>query len=423
MVYVSIMGCFIILLFSWLKLKDVIAPPFIISAIWMVMYIILFLRKGTIDLSSIYYFSFFIGLCFFVIGFFLVVRNRNKRNCHAKKEKRTDLSFNPLLIKVVLLIGIVLFLLFLIKVRTFITANYAFNFWQTLSIGRRTGMYSESSIISYSRNAIIAFSIVCSMIYFSNPNKKNRRYFLISLIIALFFTVTAGNRGIIFMLVLAVFFSYMIIKNYGNKKVSVILLVLALIILTIFIVFAFFKYVHEDQSNTFKFIMKQMRIYFSTSMIAFVEWIETFNNYSYGANTFRFFVAILNTVGYNIEIPSTVQEFVWVYGDRTNVYTVLHYYAMDFGLIYAFIIQLILGLFHGFLYKKAILSKLINPLFIAMQSISYYPLIYQFFSDQYFTILSTWIQLFFWIWLFTRKGFLITNKNRWQLSTFKNKGK
>ncbi|MBV1817955.1 O-antigen polymerase [Clostridium cochlearium] len=411
MIYVSIIGCFIILLFSWIKLKDVIAPPFILSAIWMLMYIVLLLRKSTVDLSSGYYLSFFLGLCFFVTGFFFVIRNKNKRNCLAKEEKNSDFKFNLLFIKITLLIISILFLLFFAKVSKYILSNYAFNFWQTLSIGRREGMFSEGYIISYSRNAIIAFFIVCGITYFSNPNKQNKKYFFILLIIALFFTVTAGSRGMIFMIVLAVFFSFMIIKNYGNKKTAVVLSVVILIILTTFIVFAFLKYVYEDRSNTFEFILKQMRIYFSTSMIAFVEWIKTFNDYSYGANTFRFFSAIFNAVGYNIEIPNTVQEFVWVYGDRTNVYTILHYYATDFGLIFAFMIQLILGMIHGFLYKKSVLAKEINSFFIALQSISYYPLVYQFFSDQYFTILSIWIQLIFWLWIFTRRGFLTNNKS------------
>lgn len=158
--------------------------------------------------------------------------------------------------------------------------------------------------------------------------------------------------------------------------------------------------------------MQQIRVYFSTSTIAFVEWIKTFNNYFYGINTFRFFVAVLSSIGYDIEVPSVVQEFIWVYGDITNVYTVLHYYAKDFGLVYALIIQLILGMIHGFFYEKSILYRGINPFFIAVQSLLYFPLINQFFDDKYFSILSTWIQLLFWIWLFTRRGFIITDRNK-----------
>jgi hypothetical protein len=88
MVFVGILGCFMIMFFSWLKLKDLAAPPSILSAIWLLMYIIMLLRRNTVDLSSVYYISFFVGLCFFIAGFFLIVGNKNKRKCNAIEEKK-----------------------------------------------------------------------------------------------------------------------------------------------------------------------------------------------------------------------------------------------------------------------------------------------------------------------------------------------
>lgn len=213
------------------------------------------------------------------------------------------------------------------------------------------------------------------------------------------------------MLVLALFFSNIIIKKYSNKKIAIMLLLIVLIILVTFISFAYMKYVYEDRSDTTQFIMKQLRVYFSTSMIAFVQWIETTWEYKYGANTFRFFAELLNGLGYDLSAVKAVQEYVYVYGDITNVYSVLHYYTSDYGLIYAFVIQVILGMTYGFIYKKAIINKKTTPFFIAVLSILYFPLINQFFDDKYFSILSTWIQLIFWIAFFTRRKFLYLHAN------------
>lgn len=408
MVYICIAGCLIILLFTWLKTKNIIAPPFILSAIWLFMYIILLFRRKTIDLNNVYFSSFFIGLLFFVIGFSFAILNKNKRNCNTNSQRNScNLKFNQFSIKMVIFVEIILFLVLLIKVFNYLSFNFSFNVWQSLRIGRDTGTYNEGFIIEYSRNAVVAFSIVCSLMYFNNQNNQNKKYFFISLIIASLFVFTAGNRGAMFMLILAIFFGNIIINNYSNKKVMLILSVLVLILLVIFIIFAFYKYVYADTSNVWQFIFLQLRIYFSTSTIAFVNWIESSHDYLYGANTFRFFSAILNAIAYDIEVVNTVQDFINVFGDRTNVYTILHYYASDFGLIYAFIIQFILGMIHGFLYKKSVLSKKINLFYIALQSIFYFPLINQFFDDKYFSILSTWIQYIFWFWLFTRKRFVI----------------
>ncbi|MEK3760019.1 O-antigen polymerase [Paenibacillus sp. FSL P4-0338] len=410
MVYASIIGCILLAVLTWQKSKDIIAPSFILSSIWTVLYFVLLLRRNTVNLSSIYYSSFFVALLCFTMGFFFIVGNKRKEHS-VEIQLKEKMSFNISFIRVALLIEIILFFYFLLKVGIYVSGNYSFNIFQTLSIGKTTGMFDEGIIISYSRNAIISFSVVCGIVFFNNPIKRNRNYFLISFIIALFFSLTAGNRGIIFMLVLALFFSNIIIKKYSNKKIAIMLLLIVLIILVTFISFAYMKYVYEDRSDTTQFIMKQLRVYFSTSMIAFVQWIETTWEYKYGANTFRFFAELLNGLGYDLSAVKAVQEYVYVYGDITNVYSVLHYYTSDYGLIYAFVIQVILGMTYGFIYKKAIINKKTTPFFIAVLSILYFPLINQFFDDKYFSILSTWIQLIFWIAFFTRRKFLYLHAN------------
>ncbi|AEH52405.1 hypothetical protein BpJC4_24300 [Weizmannia acidilactici] len=409
MVYLGIIGCAIILGLSWIKLKDIIAPPIILSSIWLLIYIALLLRKSKINFDNFYYLSFVFSLFCFILGFFMVVRNRNKTNFEPNRIKK---KFNPFLGKLVIAINSVLFIFYLVKVRSYIFSNFNFNFWQTLNAGRRSGTFVEGNIVLYARIAIIAFSIVSSIIYFSNPKRGNKLYFLISIFFATIFVITANNRGIIFLLILSVFFAFLIIKNYDSMKTLIVLLTTCLILLAVFIVFSFLKFVYQDQSNSLQFIINQFRIYFTTPPLAFVQWIGSFHEYSYGANTFRFFSAILNSLGYNIVIPNTVQPFTWIYGDYSNVYTVLQYYSSDFGLIYAFFILFVLGAIHGYLYKESILKEDKKVFFIALQSVSYYPLIYQFFSDQYFTILSTWLQFLFWIWLFTRSFLLIDSKDK-----------
>ena len=146
--------------------------------------------------------------------------------------------------------------------------------------------------------------------------------------------------------------------------------------------------------------------YFSSSTVAFVEYMKSPKDYLYGANTFRFFIAILKSIGFNVNVPELIQEEIQFYGDKTNVYTVLHYYVRDFGIIYAFFIQFVLGIFYGVLYKKAILKGTFSPFYIAVLSIFFFPLINQFFDDKYFSILSSWLQMIFWIWFFTSKSFL-----------------
>lgn len=409
MVIIGIIGCLLILGFVHLVLKDVLSPPFILSGIWLFMYTLLFIIRGdSVDLSSPFYLSFLGGLCFFIFGFFLVVINNNKVNCGTIKERKSNLRFKLPYIQIFLLITIILFSIYLIKAIHFISQEFDFNYWRTLSIGKKTGKFEIPIIIEYSRSAVIALSIVCSIVFFNNPSKINKRYFIISGIIALFYVITSGNRGAIFIWIISLTFSYLIIKNYSNKKLFYVLVRLALVILTVFIVTNFAKYVYSDQSDAIKFSQYLLKHYFTSSPIAFVEWMKSAKEYTHGANTFRFFLAIYNNLGGNIDVVETVQDPIQItkLGEETNVYTVLHYYARDFGLIYALLIQIFLGIWHGFLYKKSILADRATPFFIALQSIFYYPLFYQFFSDQYFTLFSSWLQYILWFWIFTNRAFL-----------------
>jgi len=213
------------------------------------------------------------------------------------------------------------------------------------------------------------------------------------------------------MWILTIVFCYLLVKNYNNKKLLVIFSRLVLLILIIFIYTNFIKYVHVSESESYEFTKYILKHYFTSSPIAFVEWMKATHEHLHGANTFRFFIAVINSIGGNVDVTQTVQEPIQItkLGEETNVYTVLHYYASDFGLVYAFFVQIILGFFHGILYLKANLSKKMSAFFVALQAISYYPLLYHFFSDQYFTLFSSWLQYLFWFWLFTRKQFLISD--------------
>ncbi|NTQ55438.1 oligosaccharide repeat unit polymerase, partial [Enterococcus faecium] len=65
-------------------------------------------------------------------------------------------------------------------------------------------------------------------------------------------------------------------------------------------------------------------------------------------------------------------------------------YLYDFGPIYALIVQFIIGTLHGVSFKNMSMKK---PFWIFLYSILIYPLLMQFFQDQYFSIFSTWMQL------------------------------
>jgi len=362
MVIIGIIACLFILGFVHIALKDVISPPFILSGIWLFAYIALFVFKRDIaDFSSIYYLSYLGGLIFFVTGFFLAVGNQNKTKCNTLEKRQTTYRFKLPYIQIFLLLVFILFAIYFIKVILFISQSNTYNFWHTIHEGIGSGTFSVPLIIEYSRSAVIALNLVCAIVLFNNPTRKNKQYFSLSALIALFYVLMSGNRGTILLWIIPLTFIYLVVKNYENRKLLKILWRLALGVLIVFVLTNFAKYVYSDQSDAVQFSVHLIDHYFSSSTIAFVEWMKSSKEQLYGANTFRFFLAILESLGFNVNVPELIQQEIHFYGDKTNIYTVLYYYSRDFGLLYAFVVQLFLGMFHGILYKKAVLSRVLRP--------------------------------------------------------------
>ena len=124
----------------------------------------------------------------------------------------------------------------------------------------------------------------------------------------------------------------------------------------------------------------------------------------YGANTFRFFYSLANAMGYDVEVKPLVQEFSYPF--PTNVYTIYQPYLMDLGLGFAMLIMILLGGFHGFLYRK-VTGQEIRFGYLIVLSVAMYPLFMQFFQDQYFNLTSTWIQFTIVYLLFVKHRALI----------------
>lgn len=111
-----------------------------------------------------------------------------------------------------------------------------------------------------------------------------------------------------------------------------------------------------------------------------------------GDNSLRTIFSIFNAIGLlDINIKPLTREFLNV-PDPTNVFTVYEAYFNDFSYIGLIIPSLFL-LGHFRLYKRA--NKR-GGAWLFIYSASLYPLIMQFFQDQYFSLFSTWIQVCFW---------------------------
>lgn len=397
---------FLITLFTFFlslyKDKKIVSPIVIHSGLWMVMYFLQLFRTD-INHDSYYYLIFALGNIFFLSGYLMysemiITSHKQKEACvHTPQIRLNDKYLKMCLIAVFLL-----FVLYLYSVSGIIKQNFNFNVWQSLRIAKEDQLYSEPFLVAYGRIFVTAFTFFIFYMYLDNKKNVSFRVVVSLVTISLIMGFTAGNRGMIFLFIISMIFIYILKKDMSNKKIALILSLLVISVLLIFGITSFMKFVYEDQSNKAAFLIPKFRLYFTSSMPAFVEWIREGFDYEFGKNTFNIFVKIGNFFGSNTQVPSLIQNYIYVGNDYTNVYTIYQYYVRDFGILYSLFIQLFLGYLYAKSYFKNIVLKKLNVPSFLFLSTMYFPLIYQFFDDKFFSLTSTWIQFYFWYWLFSK---------------------
>lgn len=146
------------------------------------------------------------------------------------------------------------------------------------------------------------------------------------------------------------------------------------------------------------------RSYTVAPLLAFSKLIESGPDIDWGKNIFRFFIALQYALGLSDTQPeSLIRDGTFVDNPiinegiiPTNVYTVYDVYFLDF-FYFGLIIPPALLIAHYWLYRKAIRF---SGVWIFYYAASIYPLVMQFFQDQYFSLFSIWIQIAFWYWFF-----------------------
>lgn len=117
-----------------------------------------------------------------------------------------------------------------------------------------------------------------------------------------------------------------------------------------------------------------------------------------GEYTFRFFISVMQALHLTEIVPvPMIREYPSVPG-LVNVYTVYEVYFLDFS--YAgFLVPTALLFVNWWLYVRA---KSVSGPWLFICAASYFPLVMQFFNDQYMTLLSMWIQIAFFCFVFVK---------------------
>ena len=119
---------------------------------------------------------------------------------------------------------------------------------------------------------------------------------------------------------------------------------------------------------------------------------------TWGSMTFRTPLAVLKAIGVPVVVPDLIQP-IPLTRNPSNIYTVFSPYYRDFGIAGVSFFMLMLGALHGWVFRQI---KSGEPMFIVANSLLFYALLMQFFQDQYFSLMSQWIQILGWTYIFNK---------------------
>lgn len=390
----------VVLIFEVMLFKDFLNPPVFLTVIWMLPF--MWLSAGNVIGSIDYIISstgliYVLGILIFLTGFCVSCRKFRINDYSISVAEESCMTG---FMKAIIVIEGMILIYFLADVLVFIFGNLRGSLWFTYKWGINSNLYEEKWFVSYGRNASRAITIV--MYAFANAkgrntNKKENKWVWAQVIIAAIFHIIGPGRNDIFALLIPIGVIYVCTHRKSGFDSFSKILKLGLILVAVFFIYYIFKNPNRDSNLG---VISSIENYLCGGTVSFVEWIDQGQHqYSHGTYTFRFFLAIARDLfGLDVDVVSPVEKHVLNFNNHYgNVFTVYKWYANDFGLWYALIWQFIFGCIHGSITRKY--QEKYDIVSLIIYAFSFFPLFMQFFQDEYISIISTWIQMYLWVFL------------------------
>lgn len=205
--------------------------------------------------------------------------------------------------------------------------------------------------------------------------------------VSLSYAVLATGRTFLFVLLIALAFVALVQRRI--RPAAMLWVGLVLLGGVFFGLGWLFNKIGEDSPNVNALsALDALSLYLLGSLAAFdLALLQPGAPLDWGLNTFRSMMAVLASAGIDVEVVPLVKDYVFV-PEATNVYTVFLPYLQDFGVAGAVLFLAFFGWLHARLYRAA---KSQDPRLVILYALSVYPLLMQFFQDQYFSLLTTWV--------------------------------
>lgn len=376
---------------NYLMRGDLMYPPVIHGAVWFTVIAIYALSGEELDyFSDAGKFLFAIGHLAFCCGSYIGTYKYQRRESFVAEGYLDGKSRLSWIVFFIALIGLPLFIL---KATYIVESSQSLyqSFFRDLRHQLTQETTEDFGVLSYFA-LFSVFNLGIQMLI--GVGSRNRFRIIVSAILALTYGLFSTGRTTFFMILLMSSGILLITRRTSPVKSVLYGGVIGLLFFSL-ISIVMGKGGSFDASFTDNLtgILDAFKLYLVGSLPAFAEYMGSVSDFDYGLNNFRTLFAIMRALGADVTVVDLVQDYVYV-PMATNVYTIYQPYYKDFWVFGPIGVQFMAGIWHGYLYRKADSGSLIH---VFLYSIFLYPLVIQFFQDQYFNIISIWVQIAFYL--------------------------
>lgn len=407
MLFLAEVGLLVLFGFCLLRFRDLLHPTILFLAPWVVFLGLLPMSDFSkhVNYGSLSYLIILVGAIVFIVGT-LLGGGRVGPDERLRAPKHI-VALSGSVVWFLTILELVFTVALLMSIADVVSNNYTTNIF--LSYHGHREEQSGGTFFGYGRYFFCAFNLCFLVLYFcaSEERKRSLRTCLfLQILLYILLSLSKFSRNGILQLALPMVFLCLLLFRMKNKDLVKCFAVLAVAILVLFSAVSAAKYAGAFSSGDFlSNVVDSFVGYGSGGLLAFQEHVDS-GNYGFqaGQNTFRTVVAVFDDLLGTEDAPALIQPFV-SFGDdlTTNVYTFYQWYLDDFGILYCLGMQFLLGFLYGFLYSGASRGGRFSVYAYALLT---YPLLVQFFQDQYFSLLSLWIQFALYGVLFLKTGIL-----------------
>jgi len=385
MLFVTILYLIAIEFFAWYRYRDILCPAVLHNIFWILSLAGLGLIDAAMDISIKTSFVIISGGVAFQIGY-------AKSPIPPRRSLKSKIRVN---IQTLYIFIFLLFIPFLWVMWLYIKSGVfsGATLYNALTEGKEE--VGLPTIVSYVFKFIQFFSLAVLTINWTIlKNSKNRllkRAIFLLFVMALVCTLSVPTRNGLLFYFAPLIMVYLFTHKLKRKQILAYLAIGLLVFLAFFYFVSVGKYWYnyENGESPLSVLSGELLSYLSLSIHALDITMDSHEFTRLGSDTFRFLLAIWDSIAGTNYTPNIVNDFIET-GPTTNVYTFYDYYLRDFGVFYAILIQFLVAWIHGYFYKRLKVKKGLSTVYFC--ALLVYPLLMQFFQDQYASLMSLWVQ-------------------------------